>query len=124
LINDSWKVLGFVSARRCLPVRVGRRSSPEQSGEPLRSVFFVDAFRVVASGVGVDVAEAEDSVGAAVGIAVCIQLGGAELGTVYPAVEGDGFVRIAEPLLVPLTINATATASTIVAPKTRTRRTQ
>jgi hypothetical protein len=57
-------------------------------------------------------------------MAVWIQLGVAELGTVNPAVWGDGFVRIAEPLLVPLMINATATASTIVAPKTSARRTQ
>ena len=96
---------------------------PEQSSVPPRSDFFVAAFRVVASGAGVDVAEAEDSIVAAVGMAVWIQLGVAELGT-GPGGLGRRIRSIAEPLLVPLMINATATASTIVAPKTSARRTQ
>jgi hypothetical protein len=79
---------------------------------------------VVAFGTGVDVAEAEGSAAAGVAMAVSIELGEAELGIGYPAVGGDGFARTAEPLLVPLAINATATASTIVAPKIRARRTQ
>jgi hypothetical protein len=57
-------------------------------------------------------------------INVCIELGDAELGAGYPAVGGDGFDCTARTLLVPLMINATATASTIVAPKTTARRTQ
>jgi hypothetical protein len=124
LINDNWKVLGFFGARRCLPVRVGRSSSAAQSTEPLRSVLFVDAFRVVAFGAVVDVAEAEGYTAAGVGVAVCIELVDAGLGAGYPATGGDGFAWTAKPLLVPLMINATATASTIVAPKTRARRTQ
>jgi hypothetical protein len=91
---------------------------------PLRLVFFLDAFRMAAFGAGVDAADVEDSTAAGVLMGVCIELGDAELGTGYPAVGGDGFACTAKPLLVPLMINATATASTIVAPRTTARRTQ
>ncbi len=91
---------------------------------PLRLVFFVDAFRTAAFGAGVDTAEVEDSTAASVPMGACSEVGDAELGTGYPAVAGDGFACTAKPLLVPLMINATATASTVVAPRTTARRTQ
>ena len=123
MINDSWKVLGFLGTRRCLPVRVGRSSSAEQSTEPLRSLFFVEAFRVWPWALTSTLLKPSNRPPMAC-MAVCIELGDAELGTGYPAVGGDGFACTAKPLLVPLMINATATASTIVAPKTTARRTQ
>jgi hypothetical protein len=126
LINDSWNVLGFLGARRCLPVRVGRSSSAGQSGGPFRLVFFVEAFRVVAFGAGlVDGAEAVGSTADDVLVAVAIASGDAELSNVSPAAGGDGLARTAELLLVPvMMINATATASTIAAPNINARRAQ
>ncbi len=125
LINDSWNVLRFLGARRCLPVRVGRSSSAEQSTGPRPSVFFVEASRLVASGAGVvEVAEAEGPTAKGALTAACVELGDAEIGTEYPAGGGDGFDRTAKPLLVPLMINVTATASTIMAPNTSARRAQ
>src|SRR4029450_8587323 len=103
LINDSWNVLRFLGARGCLPVRVGRSSSPEQTTGPRPSVFFVEASRSVASSAGpVEVAEAEGSTAKGVLIAVSIDLGAAEIGTVYAAVGGDGFDRTAKPVAAPL----------------------
>jgi len=85
----------------------------------------VDAFRVVALGSGVvDEAEVEGSTGDGVPIVVCIEFGDVGLGTRYPAVEGAGFARTAERLLVPLMIKTTATASTIAAPRISPRRAQ
>jgi hypothetical protein len=125
LIKDSWNVVGRLSARRCLPVRVGRSSS---AGQPmgLRSgVFFVDAVRVVACSSGLaDEVGTEGITAHGVRMAVGIELRDAELGIVNPAVEGDGFACTAEPILAPPMINSTATPSTIVAPKISPRRAQ
>ena len=125
LINDSWKVVGSLGARRCLPVRVGRSSSAGQSAGLLRLAFFVEAFRVVAIGAGlVDVAEPVGSTADGVFMAVSIGRGDAELSDVSPATVGGGFACPAELLLALLMINATATASTAVAPNTTPRRAQ
>jgi hypothetical protein len=91
---------------------------------PPRLVYFLDAFRMAAFGTGVDTADVATSTAAGVLMGICIELGDAELGTGYPAVGGDGFACTAKPLLVPLMINATATASTIAAPRSTARRTQ
>jgi hypothetical protein len=114
-----------LGARRCLPVRVGRSSFPEQSTRRRPPVFFVDASRSVASSAGlVEVGEAEGPTAKGVPIAICVEIGAGGVGTVDAAVGGDGFDRTAKPLLVPLMINVTATASTIIAPNTKARRAQ
>ena len=85
-------MVGCLSARRCLPVRVGLSSSAAQSSvAPLR-VVLVDAARVGALDSGpADAVEAEGSTADGVGMAVGIEVGDAELGIAYPAMEGDGF---------------------------------
>ena len=78
---------------------------------------------MVASGPGlVEVAEAEGSTAEGVLNAVGVELGDVEIGT--KDVGGVGLARIAEPLLVLLMINITATVSTIMAPNTSARRAQ
>ena len=124
LINDSWKVLGFLGARRCLPVKVGRSSSAGQSTGPLRLALFVEAFREVAVGAGlVGVAEATGSTADGVLMAVSVGGGDADVGTRYPA-AGGGSACTAELLFMPAMIKAAATASTIAAPNINARRAQ
>ncbi|HET9779224.1 MAG TPA: hypothetical protein VFP81_08070 [Propionibacteriaceae bacterium] len=124
LIKDSWNVVGRFSARRCLPVRVGRSSPAGQSSVPLLRVVLVDAPRVAARSRPADAVDAEGPTVDGVRTVVGIGFGDAELGIANPAVDGEGFVCTAEPMLAPLMINSTATPSTIVAPKTSPRRAQ
>jgi hypothetical protein len=85
-------VVGRVSARRCLPVRVGLSSSASQYSVPLFCVALADAPRVVAVGTGpADAVAAEGSTADGVRTAVGSGLGDAELGVAYPAIQGDGF---------------------------------
>ena len=69
-------------------------------------------------------AAAEGSTADGVPMVVCIEIGDAGLGRKYAPVEGAGFARTAERLLVPLMIKTTATASTTVAPRISPRRAQ
>jgi len=125
LIKESWNVVGRLSGRRCLPVRVGRSSPAGHSTGLASGVFFLDAVRVVACRSGpADEVGTEGITAHGVRTAVGIELGDAELGIVNPAVEGDGFACTAEPILAPPMINSTATASTIVAPRISPRRAQ
>jgi hypothetical protein len=85
-------VVGRLSARRSLPVRVGLSSSAWQYFVPLFCVALVDAPRVVAVDTGpADAVAAEGSTADGVRRAVGSGLGDAELGIAYPAMEGDGF---------------------------------
>jgi hypothetical protein len=85
-------VVSCLSARRCLPVKVGLSSSAAQSSVAPVRVVLVDAPRVGAVDSGpVDAVEAEGSTADGVGMDVGIEVGDAELGIAYPAMEGDGF---------------------------------
>ena len=125
LINDSRKVLPRFTLSRCLPVSVGRSSPAGQAVGP--------GLRVgVALAVGLGVLEvvalgfrSAVAVAVAVGVAIGETLSvGAEV-ALGEVAAGAGAADCGDPLLVPLAIRATTTASTkIAAPRTATRRAQ